>query len=673
MNIFDIQELKDGNRSSGFDRSHYYAFAGILLGIAAPVGWMLFRAIFFGRADKGFVAGMFADIVASSEHVLLYLYMGAGTSIVLGFFGYFIGRASQQIHQRALRLDEMNRAAVQQKEEFSRRYHELNDRIRNFHGITARLQRSMEVDELYTLTGNALHEVLEFDRVNLFLVDTAESVLRLVSSRGTGEAQLGGISLPLDERAGALYKAVVDRRLFLIDDIQLMPAEFRLKPPCDAINHLRSRSFLVCPVTTGDNVIALICVDNKTSGRTLAESDADTLKLFAGQLSAALTRMGLINAVVELTDELELTFKELGEYRERYENLLKSLKESSGSTRKLVADIASSADVIRDAVNSTQSASGEISVSIEQVSNNISQLSEFMEKSISAMSEIAAAIRSVEEHSVQSHKMSEQAREKAEHGVSSVQETLTGLQGIQAGVDEAAKAMGRLSGRGDEVSNITTVITEIAQKTNLLALNAAIIAAQAGEQGRSFAVVAEEIRELSQQTARSSEAIAGLIRDMQTGMTQVVSHIDNTGKLVENGFDKGRGADDALSQILDTAGSAMEMSQRIRQATREVSASAEFVTRSIEELGEMTDQVSIASREQAQGTRSIVRSIEDVRSMAEDMANATLQQHRNSEAIESAVDSVSTMAMRIFKTMEQRRKQSQNVIGRLQQMKDVES
>ncbi len=671
MQIFDIPELEEKkNQTTGMDRSHLYTLVGVLLGVAAPVGWMLLRAVFFSHPDQGFFTGIKADIFVSTEHLFHYLYMGVGTSIVLGVFGYFIGRASQQIHQRAARLDEMHRTVASQKEDFARRYRELNARIRNFHSITARLQNSMEEEELYRLTADALHEVLEFDRVNLFLVDAREKLLRMTHCRGSGDSQVGGISLPLDERAGALYKAVFDRRHVLIDDIRLMPSDFQLKPPCDSIGQLRSRSFIVCPVTVGDKVVALICVDNKTSGRALEESDADTVKLLTGQLSSSIIRMGLINAVEELTNELGQTFRELDDYQGRYQKLLTSLKESSSSTRKLVADIAGSADVIRDAVNATQSASGEISVSIEQVGENISQLSEFMEKSISAMSQIAAAIRSVEEHSIHSHKISEKTCERAEHGVQSVQEALSGLRGIRAGVEEAATAMEHLSGRGDEVNNITAVITEFAQKTNLLALNAAIIAAQAGEQGRSFAVVAEEIRNLSQQTAGSSAAIANLIRDMQSGMVQVVEHIDNTQRLVDNGFDKGRGADAALGQILETAGQAMDMALRIRQSTREVSTSAEFVTRSIEELGEMTDQVSSASREQIQGTRSIVRSIEDVRHMAEDMAGATLQQRRNSEVIENAVDSVSDMALKIFSSMEERREQSQIVIGRLQQLKE---
>ena len=671
MDTNQTRELNpQAGRLAGLDRSYVYAAIGFLLGVAAPVGWMLLRVLFFETEGGGLFAAMWADIFASSANFFNYLYMGGGTSVVLAVFGFFIGRASEQMHQRALRLDELNRSMTKQKEEFERRYRDLNARVRNFHGITARLQRSMEEEELFSLAGNALHEVLEFDRVNIFRVNTQENRLDIVHMLGSDESQTGAISLPLDERAGVLYKAVTDNRHYLVDDVRLMPAEFRMRPPCDGIEQLRSRSFVVCPVIVGDKVLALLCVDNKPSGRTMVEEDADTIKLLAGQLSGGIIRMGLVGAVEELTGELEQTFRELGEYRDRYKRLLKSLKESSSSTQKLVADLAGSADVVRDAVNATQSASGEISVSIEQVGHNISQLSEFMEKSISAMSEIAAAIRSVEDHSVQSHQMSQRAREEAENGAISVQETLKGLDGIRAGVEEAAAAVGRLSERGDEVSNITSLITEIAQKTNLLALNAAIIAAQAGEQGRSFAVVAEEIRRLSQQTAHSTEAIAGLIRDMQNGMNQVVDHIENTRKLVDNGVDKGRGADMALSEIVGTVKEAMGMAQKIRQATREVSSSAEFVTRSIEELGDMTEQVSTATREQVQGTRSIVRSIEDVRHMAEDMASATLQQRKNSETIEATVDSVSEMAFRIFRSMENRREQSKNVIQRLKQVKD---
>ena len=287
------------------------------------------------------------------------------------------------------------------------------------------------------------------------------------------------------------------------------------------------------------------------------------------------------------------------------------------------------------------------------------------------MTEIAATIKEVDDNSINSHQMSEQVKAKAEDGVASVQETLTGLEGITSGVAEAALTIDQLSQKGEEISTITMVITEIAQKTNLLALNAAIIAAQAGDQGRSFAVVAEEIRGLSQKTAHSSEAIAQLIRDMQKSTTEVVTQVRNAQVLVTQGGSLGKNTEISLGQILTSATSAMDMARSIRHATREVSKSAEFVTQSIEELGEMTDQVSTASREQAQGTHGIVRSIEDIRDMADEVASVAIQQRQDSKDIEAAVESVADMANRIFDEMEARSEQSQQVIEQLKQFKET--
>ncbi len=675
-NIFSliIEKSAGGEKFAAGDinRSKLYAMAGFLLGVSAPIGWMIVRLILFYNPQLTLWEQTVGHMLSDNQHLALFVYMGGGTAVVLGTFGYFIGRAAEQIHLRAARLNEMNLTVASQKEEFERKYKELNNRITNFHSISARIQKTMDMHELVTLTGNGLCEVIDFDRVNILQVDHDLSELRLLVSLGEKAPSNLSANLPLDHRAGVLYKAVTEARHYLVDDISLMPPDFKLKPPCDGLSALRSKSFLVCPVVVNGVTEMVLAVDNKQSGRPLEDDDADTLKLFAAQLSASIIRLRLFSAVESLTQELERTFSQLLKYRQDYQVLLKTLKRASASTIKLVADIANSADVVRDAVNSTQSASTQISASIDEVGSNINQLSEFMDKSISAMTEIAATIKEVDDNSVTSHKMSEQVLEHAEGGVTSVQETLTGLDGISRGVAQAAGTIHQLSQRGEEISTITTVITEIAQKTNLLALNAAIIAAQAGEQGRSFAVVAEEIRGLSQKTAHSSEAIAQLIRDMHNNTTDVVTQVRNVESLVEQGVVLGGKTEQSLGQILSSATSAKDMSQNIRNATREVSRSAEFVTHSIEELGEMTDQVSTASREQAQGTHGIVRSIEDIREMADEMANVAIQQRQDSRDIETAVESVADMAEQIFNEMDARSEQSRAVINQLKQFKETD-
>ncbi len=668
-NIFSMV-FEDGSATKGkANRSLFYTIAGLMLGIGAPLGWSLVRLVFFHDPYQPWWDQSFGAYFRSTRDLALLAYMGGGTAVVLGTFGFFIGRASEQIHLRAKRLDEMNQTVASQKQEFENKYTDLNNRISSFHNISARIQKTMDMSELMELTGNGLHDVMDFDRVNILQVDHANKQLRLSLSLGCGDSGASS-TLPLDERAGAIYKTVNGKRSYLIDDIALMPPDFKLKAPCDSLAALRSRNFLLCPVVVNDVTEMVIGVDNKTSGRQLVEDDTETLKLFASQMAASITRLRLFKAVELLTGELEHTFGQLLQYKQDYQILLKTLKRATGSTIKLVAEIANSADVVRDAVNSTQSSSTEISASIDQVGSSIRQLSEFMDKSISAMTQIAATIKEVDDNSISSHEMSEQVKQQAEGGVVSVQETLAGLEGISTGVIEASQVIDQLSQKGEEIGSITTVITEIAQKTNLLALNAAIIAAQAGQQGRSFAVVAEEIRGLSQKTAHSSEAIAHLIRDMHNSTGEVVDQVRNVKELVGRGVTLGRKTEQSLSQILGSATSAMDMARSIRHATAEVSRSAEFVTHSIEELGEMTEQVSTASREQAQGTHGIVRSIEDIRNMADEMANVAIQQRQDSRDIEAAVESVAEMAGQIFQEMDARSEQSRSVIKQLQQLKD---
>lgn len=674
-NIFSVVLERASSSKTGqpglADRSISYAIFGFVLGLGAPIGWMLLRLLLFYNPEQELYYQTFGYFLGQSQQLALVAYMGAGTAIVLATFGFFIGRAAEQILLRAETLNQMNQQVATQKEAFERKYTELNSRIGNFHLISARAQKTMDLQELMVLTADSLHEIMEFDRVNILRVEYGEQQLRLITSLGSDKTP-ADMTLPFDARAGALYQAAINKRSYLVDDISLMPAEFKMHSPCDRIPALRSKSFLVCPVVVNDITELIVGVDNKTSGRNLEEDDIDTLKLFASQLSSSITRLRLFDTVETLTGELEHTFSQILQYRQDYQALLKTLKRATSSTIRLISEIANSADVVSDAVNSTQSASTEISASIDQVGNNISQLSEFMDKSISAMTQIAATIKEVDDNSVSSHQMSEQVRLQAAGGVTSVQATLAGLRDIDHGVAEAARTIDQLAVKGAEVGSITTVITEIAQKTNLLALNAAIIAAQAGDQGRSFAVVAEEIRGLSQKTAHSSAAISQLIRDMHKQNAQVVTQIRLAQDQVSQGVSLGNDTEQSLNQILASATAAMDMTRSIRHATREVSKSAEFVTKSIEELGEMTEQVSTASREQAHGTHGIVRSIEEVRSMSDDLAAIAVQQRQDSRDIEAAVESVADMAQRIFEEMDARSTQSRQVIRQLRQFREAD-
>ncbi len=646
-----------------------YALIGAFLGSFAPLGWALVRLPFFAEEEGGFWSRLLGHAFSSGENLALYLYMGGGTALVFGVFGFFIGRASHQIHQRADRLDELNRTIADQKEEFERRFTELNFNLKNFHSANANIQKSLDRREVIQLAADSLHDILRYDRVNILMLNKDRTALEFMASRGAGEGKTSGISLPFDERAGVLAKAVRENRSFLVQDISRMSADFRLKPPCDKISQLRSRSFILCPITLNGEAVGVFGVDNKLKRKTLDDTDVDTVRLFADQVSAALNKIKLLEAVESLTSELEATFAESLKYRDRFSDQLSSLKKGTVSTTETISQIADSSDVIRHAVDDTSSATSEISTTIQEVAQNLGQLAQFMEKSISAMTEITVSIQEVEKNADTSQQLSEKVRQQAEEGARMVGDAFAGLQGISRAVDGAVKAIEFLAQKGEEIDQTLTVINEINQKTNLLSLNASIIAAQAGEHGRSFAVVAEEIRNLSQETAGSAGSIEKVIQQIRTATREAVSHIGETRTLVDAGIDLGKGTGEALQHILKSATPAMEMARDIRKATQEQVRSSQFVSHSIEELGEMSYQVSHASREQAQGIARIVQSIEEIKALAEEMVTATGKHQSDTRAIDTAVDSVGAMAERIFREMAGRQDESRAVIRQLSQLK----
>jgi len=656
-------------KGAGGKRDIAYAIGGMLLGVMAPLGWIILRLILFWDDSRSLPDQVINDIMGSEQSRYMYAYMCGGTMMVLGSFGFFIGRASQQIHDRAVKLDLLNHEIAEQKGVFERRFTDLDRSIKNFHIINTDLQKSVNRQDILRLTADGLHDVIGFDRVNILMLDEEAKYLYFAVCRGSHVEADSKSRLPLDERAGCIFKSVSDRQIMLIDDISKMPEEYHLKPPCDAFPQLRSRNFILCPIIVRNQAIGLLAVDNKFKRHKLSDTDLDTVKLFADQISSSMMRINLLDAVESLTQQLEHTFNEFLKYRDEHAHLITSLRMATSSTSSATADISGGAGIIQESINSTGSAVGQISVSIDQVSHNLKSLNDFMASSIASMTEIQYTASAVEENSVRSHAMAETVKERAEHGVETVKQVLHGMRGIVTAVEQAESVIDNLSLKGEEVGMITSVVTQLTQKTNLLALNAAIIAAQAGEHGRSFAVVADEVRTLAQEAASSTDKINQIIEEIQKYTRETVDHIRCTHQLVDEGLERGEEMADVLSQILGSSQQAMEMAHDIRKSNQEISQSVIGVSSSIEALGEMSLQVSRASREEAQGAKSIVAAVEEVRSMTNDMVSATSRQTENTRQIETSVERVSDMAQRIFDEMDDRRKGSLLVIEDLRRLK----
>ncbi|PLX90198.1 MAG: hypothetical protein C0614_01080, partial [Desulfuromonas sp.] len=638
----------------------------MLLGIMAPVGWIALRLLLFWDDGRDLSTQVVSNILSN---ISLYLYMGVGTAIVLGTCGFFIGRATQQVHDRAHKLDLLNIEIANQKKTFERRFTDLDRSIKNFHVINMDLQRSIHQDEVLRLAANGLHEVIGYDRINILLLDEDETHLRFLVSRSDTQAHFKPASYPFNLNAGCIFKAVNDRQAVLVSDIRQLSEDHHLKDPYDSLPQLRTRSFIICPIIMRGQSVGVVCVDNKLTRRQLDETDVETIKLFADQISSSLTRIRLLDAVETLTDEIDLTHQHFMKYRADHGQLISSLRRSVESTALATTEITNGASVIQSSVDTTLAAAGEISASIDHVASSMHTLTQFMDRSIAAMTEIQYTVGAVEERSVSSLEMSEKVKARAGQGVDTVGQLLERMQGILNSVEESEQTIRNLASKGEEVGSVTSVVAALTQKTSLLALNAAIIAAQAGEHGRSFAVVADEVRSLAQEAAASTDRIDRIIDEIQKYIDQNVSQVALTRGLVDEGLAEGQGTAEVLSQILESSDLAMTMANEIRLSTREISQAVTGVSRSVEELGEMSTQVSNATREESSGAKNIVASVEGVRSMTSEMMQATSRQSDNIVEIGKVAEDVSGMAEKIFDEMEDRRNSSLCVIDDLQQLK----
>jgi methyl-accepting chemotaxis protein len=647
-----------------------YAILGVILGVGAPVTWLLIKILFFSESKESFFSHLFLELTASSMNISLYLFMGLGTSAVMGGLGFFIGKSSDELNERAVELDLLHQEVNAQKELFENRYKILDNNIKNFHLISSRIQKSMDVPEVLSLCAEGLHDILGYERVNIFMVDEMKENLRFVISTGA-EEDVKGTVIPLDQRSGVIFKCYIEKKLFIIDDIARFPEEFHLKPPCDAIKAIRSNNFIICPLVVKGETIGIFGIDNKYSKRALNDTDVDTIRLFVDQAASSVTRINLLRAINSLTTELERSFSEILNRRDEYSANIITLEGAVSSMSSNTKDIATAAESVLKSVDETSASVGQIYVAIEHTSKNLDSLTDSTCKSAAAMEEISASLKSIEESAAVSHKISRQVKLQADEGRAVVNEAADALAEIQKAVDFSHSGIMRLSENSTRIDSIISVINDITKRTNLLALNASIIAAQAGEYGRSFGVVADEIRNLSLQTGQSTGEITSIIEEILKESRAAADNITQTRHLVQKGVALGHNTGESLNTIITSANQSLDMTEEIMVSTKEQAQGVDLVTQSIEDVSSMASKIFNVSKEQANATRSIAQAIVTIKQMAEEMAQATSQQVRGSRDIRNSVDSVALMVHDIFKNLESRKQESASVVKELEVMRSI--
>ncbi len=252
------------------------------------------------------------------------------------------------------------------------------------------------------------------------------------------------------------------------------------------------------------------------------------------------------------------------------------------------------------ATQEVNAASTQIATTSEEINQGMSSQSSQVTQISAAIEEMSASVIEVARKSADAARNAEQAGESATQGGQIVDETITEINAIRSAVDDSSASVKDLGKRGEQIGQIIAVINDIADQTNLLALNAAIEAARAGEHGRGFAVVADEVRKLADRTTQATEEIGSSISAIQTETGNAVHKMDQGSRQVQTGVSKATTAGQSLAQIVANSREVASMVQSIAAATEEQSATSEEVARSIESIASVTEQSQQGSHQAAQ-------------------------------------------------------------------------
>jgi methyl-accepting chemotaxis protein len=260
---------------------------------------------------------------------------------------------------------------------------------------------------------------------------------------------------------------------------------------------------------------------------------------------------------------------------------------------------------VQESVAATASASNQISSSSVQLAAGAQEQNEQTNQLARAIEEMTKTILDTTKNSSLAAEAAKKAGSIAKDGGSVVAETINGMNRIAQVVRKSAETINALGKSSDQIGEIAQVIDDIADQTNLLALNAAIEAARAGEQGRGFAVVADEVRKLAERTTKATKEIAMMIKQIQKDTNGAVSSMEEGTKEVEKGKLLADQAGKSLNQIINGTEQVVDIITRVAAASEEQSSTSEQISRSIEAIGNVT-------HENSTGVQEIARASEDL-------------------------------------------------------------
>jgi methyl-accepting chemotaxis protein len=278
-----------------------------------------------------------------------------------------------------------------------------------------------------------------------------------------------------------------------------------------------------------------------------------------------------------------MTKDEVGELGQNFNNFVQKLQKIIGEIASVTSQMAASSE--------------EMSVVTQQTSLGVSNQKKETEQVASAMTQMSATVKEVNDNAEKASQAADIANKAALEGKLVVEQTVQAINGLSGDVAESANVIEQLKGHSENIGNVLDVIKSIADQTNLLALNAAIEAARAGEQGRGFAVVADEVRTLAKRTQQSTQQIEGLIEVLQGGANEAVDVMTKSCDRSQVTVELAKNAGNSLNSIGQAVETILHMNAQIVVAIGEQNVVTEEITRSVVNIQTVSEETELGAQQ----------------------------------------------------------------------------
>ena len=416
----------------------------------------------------------------------------------------------------------------------------------------------------------------------------------------------------------ALYTYEGEEKLASYEPIEKMGWGSVVQVPSDqALSRVDSaiwNAIIIIGITLLVGLLAAYLLSNYITAPILAVVD-HTEKVADGKLDE------------KISDKYLKRKDEIGTLGQSVNEMTENLKDVVVEISNLSNDLSSSSQELSASSEEISASAQEVGSAIEEVASGAEEQSAQIEETSKNVEELVDDVEDVKEMSGDMDEQADDVMENIDQGNDSIYNSISQVQEVKDQSSAVSNKIHELGNLSEEIGNIVELINDISAQTNLLALNAAIEAARAGEAGRGFSVVADEIRELAEESSDATEQIAGLINDIQAGVKDTVNQMEKAEDAVDNSVDAIETTENSFDEINDAAKNLKGLIEKISGAAEQMAERSNDVSASIEEISSVSEEVSgnaeevaATSEDQSASTQEIVNAAEELASMAQQLS-----------------------------------------------------